>query len=386
MADAPMTASGLPSPTDGTPSSAAADAAAAPPVESPGSRGSTRTPPALPSWAVSDPAARDAIERLALTLQRIRDAVASRIVGQDEVIEETLVAFIARGHILLEGVPGTAKTLLVRTLAEVLGARFGRIQFTPDLMPSDITGVSVLQATTREFEFHPGPVFTDLLLADEINRAPAKTQAALLEAMQERQVTTDGVGRSLGELFTVLATQNPVEYEGTYPAARGAARSVPPQGQSRLSDPLVRARDPLATGGGLRSRPTRAAPDRAIAGRRGVPCAASGGRHGESRTRSTGVRDGHRARDARRHGPDTWRLTTRQRDALSRGARRGAPGRPRLRDARRREGLRARRAAAPRRGGARARGRGSECGRRIAGHPVARPRPAVTVCVSRRPW
>ncbi len=217
MADAPITASGLPAPTDGTPSAAAADAAAAPAAESPGSAGSAAPLPHLPSWAVSDPAARDAIERFALTLQRIRDAVASRIVGQDEVIEETLVAFIARGHVLLEGVPGTAKTLLVRTLAEVLGARFGRIQFTPDLMPSDITGVSVLQATTREFEFHPGPVFTDLLLADEINRAPAKTQAALLEAMQERQVTTDGVARSLGELFTVLATQNPVEYEGTYP-------------------------------------------------------------------------------------------------------------------------------------------------------------------------
>ena len=99
----------------------------------------------------------------------------------------------------------------------MLGARFGRIQFTPDLMPSDITGVSVLQATTREFEFHPGPIFTDLLLADEINRAPAKTQSALLEAMQERQVTTDGVARPLSDLFTVFATQNPVEYEGTYP-------------------------------------------------------------------------------------------------------------------------------------------------------------------------
>jgi MoxR-like ATPase len=166
---------------------------------------------------VSDPAAREAVERIAATLRRIRDAVATRIVGQDEVIEEALVAFVARGHVLLEGVPGTAKTLLVRTLAEVLGARFGRIQFTPDLMPSDITGVSVLQGTTREFEFHPGPIFTDLLLADEINRAPAKTQAALLEGMQERQVTTDGVARSLGDLFTVFATQNPVEYEGTFP-------------------------------------------------------------------------------------------------------------------------------------------------------------------------
>ena len=156
-------------------------------------------------------------EQIADTLRRIREAVATRIVGQDQVIEEAVVAFLARGHILLEGVPGTAKTLLVRTLADALGARFGRIQFTPDLMPSDITGVSVLRDVSRDFEFRAGPIFTDLLLADEINRAPAKTQAALLEAMQERQVTTDGVARPLDQLFTVFATQNPVEYEGTYP-------------------------------------------------------------------------------------------------------------------------------------------------------------------------
>ena len=158
---------------------------------------------------------------VAAQLTRVREAVASRVVGQEPVIDEALVAFLARGHVLLEGVPGVAKTLLVRTLAAALGARFGRIQFTPDLMPSDITGVSVLRESgadgRRGFEFHPGPVFTDLLLADEINRAPAKTQAALLEAMQERQVTVDGTGRPLGELFTVFATQNPVEYEGTYP-------------------------------------------------------------------------------------------------------------------------------------------------------------------------
>jgi MoxR-like ATPase len=151
------------------------------------------------------------------TLDHIRTQIATRIVGQTTVIDEILVAFLARGHVLLEGVPGTAKTLLVRTLAETLGARFGRIQFTPDLMPSDITGVSVFTEGTRTFEFRAGPVFTDLLLADEINRAPAKTQAALLEAMQERQVTTDGTGRTLGPLFTVFATQNPVEYEGTFP-------------------------------------------------------------------------------------------------------------------------------------------------------------------------
>ncbi|MFL5574923.1 MAG: AAA family ATPase [Gemmatimonadaceae bacterium] len=159
-------------------------------------------------------------------LDRVRAAVTRSVVGQEAVIDEALVAFLARGHALLEGVPGTAKTLLVRTLAAALGARFGRIQFTPDLMPSDVTGVSVLRDPSQRaggagasspFEFVPGPVFTDLLLGDEINRAPAKTQAALLEAMQERQVTVDGKPRSLGPLFTVFATQNPVEYEGTYP-------------------------------------------------------------------------------------------------------------------------------------------------------------------------
>jgi MoxR-like ATPase len=159
------------------------------------------------------------LEQVAESLQRVRAAVAARVVGQEAVTDEALVAFLARGHALLEGVPGVAKTLLVRALAAALGARFGRIQFTPDLMPSDITGVSILrgEAGSRGFEFHPGPVFTDLLLADEINRAPAKTQAALLEAMQERQVTVDGVPRALGDAFTVFATQNPVEYEGTYP-------------------------------------------------------------------------------------------------------------------------------------------------------------------------
>jgi MoxR-like ATPase len=154
---------------------------------------------------------------IAETLRRIRDSVGQRIIGQDIVIDEILVAFLARGHALVEGVPGTAKTLLVRSLAEALGAGFGRIQFTPDLMPSDVTGVSVFSEATRGFEFRAGPVFTDLLLTDEINRAPAKTQAALLEAMQERQVTTDGKTRPLSALFTVFATQNPVEYEGTFP-------------------------------------------------------------------------------------------------------------------------------------------------------------------------
>jgi MoxR-like ATPase len=150
-------------------------------------------------------------------MAKVRAAVSQRVVGQDEVIDQALVAFLARGHALLEGVPGTAKTLLVRALAGALNTKFGRIQFTPDLMPSDITGINLLRDGGRSSEFRGGPIFTDLLLADEINRAPAKTQSALLEAMQERQTTVDGVARPLGDLFTVFATQNPVEYEGTYP-------------------------------------------------------------------------------------------------------------------------------------------------------------------------
>jgi MoxR-like ATPase len=165
----------------------------------------------------ASPAPAPALEQGAALLARVREAVASRIVGQDAAIEDALVAFLARGHLLIEGVPGTAKTLLVRTLSAALGLKFARIQFTPDLMPSDVTGVSMLRDPAKGFEFQPGPVFTDVLLADEINRAPAKTQAALLEAMAERQVTVDGRTRPLGSLFTVFATQNPVEHEGTYP-------------------------------------------------------------------------------------------------------------------------------------------------------------------------
>jgi MoxR-like ATPase len=157
------------------------------------------------------------VQQGAALLDRIRAAVATRVVGQDDTVHDALVAYLARGHVLVEGVPGTAKTLLVRSLAASLGLRFARIQFTPDLMPSDVTGVNVLRDPARGFEFQPGPIFTDLLLGDEINRAPAKTQAALLEAMAERQVTVDGISRPLGEAFTVFATQNPIEHEGTYP-------------------------------------------------------------------------------------------------------------------------------------------------------------------------
>src|SRR4029077_14246942 len=153
----------------------------------------------------------------AVIMRRVHDAVATRVVGQDDAIVDVLIAFLARGHVLIEGVPGTAKTLLVRAIANAMAVRFTRIQFTPDLMPADVTGVALYRDPVRGFEFQPGPVFTDLLLADEINRAPAKTQAALLEAMGERQVPADGTSRPLDALFTVLATQNPVEHEGTFP-------------------------------------------------------------------------------------------------------------------------------------------------------------------------
>jgi len=151
------------------------------------------------------------------TVAHILNELRKTIVGQDEVIEQILVAILAEGHALLEGVPGTAKTLTVKTLAEIIGAGFSRIQFTPDLMPSDITGTNVFNVQTSQFNMRHGPIFTDILLADEINRTPPKTQAALLEAMEERQTTIDGERYPLSPIFTVLATENPIEYEGTYP-------------------------------------------------------------------------------------------------------------------------------------------------------------------------
>jgi MoxR-like ATPase len=146
----------------------------------------------------------------------LRAAIGTVVMGNDEAIRLSFVTLLCSGHSLYEGVPGLAKTLLVRTLAATLGIRFGRIQCTPDLMPSDIIGTPILHQEKGEFRFRPGPLFTDLLLVDEINRAPAKTQAALLEAMQERAATVDSISYALGEWFTVLATQNPIEQEGTY--------------------------------------------------------------------------------------------------------------------------------------------------------------------------
>lgn len=149
--------------------------------------------------------------------QALRVELRKAVIGQDLVIDDVLTALIAGGHVLLEGVPGLGKTLLVRALARCFGGDFARIQFTPDLMPSDVTGHAVYDLQTEQFKLRKGPLFTHLLLADEINRAPAKTQAALLEAMQERQVTLEGEALPISQPFMVLATQNPIEQEGTYP-------------------------------------------------------------------------------------------------------------------------------------------------------------------------
>lgn len=157
------------------------------------------------------------IDRLKDVLSLARQEVAKVIIGQQEVIDKALIAIFTGGHALVEGVPGVAKTLLVRTLSHVLGCSFSRIQFTPDLMPADITGTSVFNLQRNEFTIIKGPVFTSFLLADEINRAPAKTQSALLQAMQEHVVTIDRETHALPPNFTVFATQNPIEYEGTYP-------------------------------------------------------------------------------------------------------------------------------------------------------------------------
>jgi MoxR-like ATPase len=172
------------------------------------------TPAPAPRPLAAAPEGRDTPTRR--LFDKITTEVAKIYVGQDELVLGALVALFSSGHVLIEAVPGLGKTLFVRTLGRVMGLKFGRIQFTADLMPSDVTGAPVLDMKTQEFRFRPGPVFTQLLLADEINRAPAKTHAALLEIMQEYHVTSDGKSHAIERPFLVLATQNPIESEGTY--------------------------------------------------------------------------------------------------------------------------------------------------------------------------
>ncbi len=157
------------------------------------------------------------LQQASMLANNVLTEIKKVLIGQDAVIEQVLITLIARGHVLIEGVPGLGKTLLVRSLAKCFGGQFSRVQFTPDLMPSDVTGHAMFNMAKQEFEIRRGPVFTNLLLADEINRAPAKTQAALLEVMQEGQITIEGESFKTGEPFMVLATQNPIEQEGTYP-------------------------------------------------------------------------------------------------------------------------------------------------------------------------
>jgi MoxR-like ATPase len=171
------------------------------------------------SPATPEPAsqARSQFDQAHQLLRQLQAEIQKVVIGQDAVVQQVLMALIARGHVLVEGVPGLGKTLLVRTLAQCFGGRFARIQFTPDLMPSDVTGHAMFNMKSQEFEIRKGPAFTNLLLADEINRAPAKTQAALLEVMQEGQITIEGSSYPVDAPFMVLATQNPIEQDGTYP-------------------------------------------------------------------------------------------------------------------------------------------------------------------------
>jgi len=197
--------------TPGSPNSAGAESPGAePPGAEPTSAVVAGSPAAGSAAGAHPDGARD-------SLVALRAEVAKAVVGQDAAVTGLVIALLCQGHVLLEGVPGVAKTLLVRALAEALSLDSKRVQFTPDLMPGDVTGSLVYDARTAEFSFREGPVFTNLLLADEINRTPPKTQASLLEAMQERQVSVEGQPRKLPDPFVVVATQNPVEYEGTYP-------------------------------------------------------------------------------------------------------------------------------------------------------------------------
>ncbi len=190
---------------------------ALPPDPIPGPPPGPSSPPPVAQPGFAPPPAAPAVDEARRAVLALRDEIGKVVVGQDGTLSGLVAALLVKGHVLLEGVPGTAKTLLVKTMAAALDLDFKRVQFTPDLMPSDVIGQVIFEPREGTFRFREGPVFTNLLLADEINRTPPKTQAALLESMEERQVTIEGAAHPLPEPFIVVATQNPVEYEGTYP-------------------------------------------------------------------------------------------------------------------------------------------------------------------------
>ena len=272
---------------------------------------------------------------------RILDEVERAVVGKREALELVLLGLLADGHVLLEDYPGLAKTLTARSFAQVTQTGFNRIQFTPDLMPSDVTGSSIWNQRDGDFEFRPGPIFTNLLLADEINRAPPKTQAALLEAMQERQVTIEGVTHQLARPFLVLATQNPIEYEGTYPLPEAQLDRFLLRVVVRLPEPERRVGGAVAAAGAARGR------GRAEPGRRRADAARAPGRD-RGRPRGRCRRHLHRRP---RHGDAHEHLDHRRRQPARQPRRpqartlQGRARRPRLRHARGREGGRRPRAS-----------------------------------------
>jgi MoxR-like ATPase len=225
------------------------------------------TQPMMPTTPPPSSTERAAAEAAREALVQLRTEVGKAVVGQDAAVTGLVIALLCQGHVLLEGVPGVAKTLLVRALAQSLTLQMTRVQFTPDLMPGDVTGSLVYDARTAEFEFRQGPVFTNLLLADEINRTPPKTQASLLEAMEERQVTVDGRSLPLPDPFVVVATQNPVEYEGTYPLPEAQLDRF----LLKLTVPLPGREDEIAVlarhHGGFNPRELAAAGVTAVAGK-----------------------------------------------------------------------------------------------------------------------